>query len=126
MIQTILNLTGIGLDLLGFVILLREWWIAVFSEKAEMQFEEAMARQADFDAFTMKTANDDRMREHMERSAKMRSDHRIQQFRTERRAMLKSRRQLYFAAVMLILLGSVLQIIGSVPAEWLPLDMLGL
>ena len=120
MTQTILNLSGLGLDLLGFIILLREWWIAVFSEKAEMAFEEAMARQADFDAFSQGASTDERMREHMVRSAKMRADHRMQQFRAERRAMLSARKKLYVAAVILILIGTVCQILGSVPADWLP------
>jgi hypothetical protein len=125
MTQTILNLTGIALDFLGFVILLREWWITVFSERGELAFEEMMARQADFEAFALKNANNDRMRDHMERSAKMRADHRLQEFRNQRRAILAARKSLYVIAVVLIVLGSVCQFLGSVPADWLPFALPG-
>ncbi len=124
MTQTILNLTGIGLDLVGFIILLREWWITVFGEHAEIAFEEMMARQSDFDEFARQQAEGD-LKEHMIRSAKMRSDHRIQEFRRQRRDMLRARRSLYVIAVVLILLGSVAQFLGSVPVEWLPFTMPG-
>jgi len=125
MTQTILNLTGIGLDFLGFVILLREWWITVFSERAELAFEEMMARKADFEAFAQRSTGDERLRDHMERSAKMRSDHRLQEFRNQRRAMLNARKSLYVIAVVLIVLGSLCQFLGSVPADWLPFALPG-
>lgn len=124
MTQTLLNLAGIGLDFIGFVILLREWWIAVFSERAEMAFEEAMARQSDFDEFAMRSASGD-MKDHMIRSAKMRADHRIREFRTKRRAMLSTRRKLYFLAVVLIVTGFTAQLLGSIPADWLPFALPG-
>ena len=125
MTQTILNLTGIGLDLIGFVILLREWWITVFGEHAELAFEEMMARQSDFDEFATQQAKGD-LKEHMVRSARMRSDHRIQEFRRQRRDMLRARRSLYVIAVILIVLGSACQFLGSLPTEWLPFDLLAL
>lgn len=118
--RDMINLIGLGLDFAGFAILLREWWIAVFSQEADIAFEEKLQKQLELDAFAMQSATGN-MKEHMERSSKMRAGHAISQARAERRARLSARRKLYVTAAVLIVVGSLMQFAGSIPEAWLAL-----
>jgi len=44
MIQQWLTVAGIVLDFAGFMLLLREWWLAFFNEGRQMQFAEQLDR----------------------------------------------------------------------------------
>ncbi len=116
--QTWLTLIGIGLDFLGFCILLREWWIAMFSERAELLAEQRLEEQQRMSEFAMR-GTDGRMREHLEQSARMRTSHAVGEARGARRAALKSRRALFLLSTFLIITGTGLQFAGAVPANWI-------
>lgn len=115
--QTWLTLTGIGMDFLGFCILLREWWIAMFSERAELAADQRLEEQRRLSEFSMSSATGT-MREHMERSASVRERHSVEEARRVRRAALKSRRSLFVFSTVLIITGTGLQFAGAIPAAW--------
>lgn len=112
--QAWVTVVGLGLDFLGFMLLLREWWIAFLSERAMMAHEETLERAQKLRAFASQTANDT-MRQHMSRAGEMQDDMAIRRARDERRTALKSRRQWFVAAGVLIALGSILQLVGALP-----------
>lgn len=116
--QIWLTLTGIGLDFLGFCILLREWWIAMFSERSKLAIEQRLDEQERTDRMMQQQATGT-MRESMERSAQGRADHAVREARRARRAMLKSRRALFLLSTLLIITGTGLQFAGAVPATWI-------
>ncbi len=115
--QIWLTLTGIGMDFFGFCILLREWWIAMYSERAELAADQRLEEQRRFSEFGMKNV-EGHLREHMERSAKWREQNAINETRRGRRSALKSRRALFVIATVLIIVGTGLQFAGAVPATW--------
>ncbi len=116
--QTWLTLTGIGMDFIGFCILLREWWIAMYSEKYELAAEQRLEEQRRLSEFGMKNT-EGHLREHMERSAKWREQNAINEARRVRRQALKARRSLFLLATFLIIIGCGLQFAGAVPDSWL-------
>ena len=116
--QIWLTLIGIGLDFLGFCILLREWWIAMFSERSELAIEQRLDEQERTDRMTMQQATGT-MRESMERSARSRADHLVGEARRARRKTLKSRRSLFLLSTLLIITGTGLQFAGAVPSNWI-------
>ncbi len=116
--QIWLTLTGIGMDFFGFCILLREWWIAMYSERAELAADQRLEEQRRLSDFGMKDT-EGRMREHLERSAKWREQNAINETRKTRRTALRSRRALFLIATVLIIVGTALQFVGMVPASWI-------
>jgi UPF0716 family protein affecting phage T7 exclusion len=112
--QAWLTVLGLALDFLGFVLLLREWWIAFFSEKAQMAHEEALERQQKLRSFSAQHASDT-MREHLSRSGGMQDDMAIRKMRDERRATQAGRRRWFIAASLLVVLGFICQLLGALP-----------
>lgn len=112
--QAWLTVAGLGLDFLGFMLLLREWWIAFLSERAIMAHEENLERAQKLRAFASQTANDT-MRQHLSRAGEMQDDMAIRRARDERRGALKSRRRWFVASGVLITLGFLLQLAGALP-----------
>lgn len=112
--QAWLTVAGLVFDFLGFMLLLREWWIAFLSERAIMAHEENLERTQKLRAFASQTASDT-MRQHMTRAGEMQDDMAIRRARDERRGALKSRRRWFVAAGVLIALGFVFQLAGALP-----------
>ncbi len=112
--QASLTVLGLALDFLGFCLLLREWWIAFFSEHAQLAHEEALERQQKLRAFSAKHAGDG-MRGHLETAGQMQDDMTIRRAREERRNAMRGRRRWFIAASVLIVLGFVLQLAGALP-----------
>ena len=112
--QAWLSALGITLDFLGFVLLLREWWLAFFSEKAQMANEEALERQQKLRAFSAQHASES-MRGHLARTGEMQDDMAMRKMRDERRGAQAGRRRWFVAASVLITLGFVFQLLGAVP-----------
>jgi hypothetical protein len=112
--QAWLTVLGLSLDFLGFVLLLREWWIGFFSEKAQMAYEEALDRQQKLRNFASQTAND-AMRGHLARAGEMQDDMAMRKMRDERRQAQSGRRRWFIAASVLIVLGFVFQLLGALP-----------
>ncbi|NOT72871.1 MAG: hypothetical protein HOP09_16815 [Hyphomicrobium sp.] len=112
--QSWLTVIGLALDFLGFVLLLREWWIAFLSEKSLLAHEESLERQQKMRAFASQNANDT-MRTHITRAGEMQDDMAIRRARDERRAAQKGRRRWFMMASVLIVLGFVFQLAGALP-----------
>jgi len=112
--QAWLTVSGLVIDFLGFVLLLREWWIAFLSERSLMAHEENLERQQKMRAFASQNAND-AMRQHLSRAGEMQDDMAIRRARDERRSSLKGRRRWFIAAGVLITLGFLLQLAGALP-----------
>lgn len=112
--QAWLTVVGLGFDFLGFMLLLREWWIAFLSERAIMAHEENLERQQKLRAFASQNAND-AMRQHLSRAGEMQDDMAIRRARDERRGALHGRRRWFVAAGVLIALGFLFQLAGALP-----------
>lgn len=112
--QAWLTVIGLTLDLLGFVLLLREWWIAFLSERSLMAHEESLERQQKMRAFASQNTNDT-MRQHLARAGEMQDDVAIRRARDERRTAQRGRRAWFTAATFLIVLGFVFQLAGALP-----------
>lgn len=117
--QDWLTVAGLILDVLGFMLLLREWWIAFLSDAALMAHEEQLDRQRKLRAFAATTANDT-MRQHMTRAGEMQDDMAIRQARNDRRSAQASRRRWFMASGILIFAGFLLQLIGALPTGIFP------
>lgn len=113
-IQPALTMLGLAFDFSGFCLLLREWWIAFFSEHAQMAYEENLERQQRMRAFQAQLANDS-MKRHLATTGQMQDDMAINTMRQERRAALSTRRRWFIAATVLIVLGFLFQLAGAVP-----------
>ncbi|MGE0022585.1 MAG: hypothetical protein AB7S70_03015 [Hyphomicrobium sp.] len=116
MVQSWVSVAGIALDLAGFVLLLREWWLAFFHESAALDHQSRRAQEERFRQF-QRTSASDQMRSHLDTFARMQDE------MSERNAMsrhantLKARKGAFVLATLLIVTGSLLQLAGQVPAE---------
>lgn len=116
MLQNWLSVAGIGIDLLGFLLLLREWWLAFFHESATLDFQQRRAWEQSL-RHHQHTHASDQLRAHLDAS------HRIQDEMVERAARgrhietLRSRKRAFVLATVLIILGALLQLVGQLPAE---------
>ena len=112
--QAWLTVMGLALDFSGFCLLLREWWIAFFSEHAQMAHEEALERQQNLRAFSAKHAGDG-MRGHLETAGQMQDEMAIRRAREVKRNAMRGRQRWFIAASVLIVLGFLLQLAGALP-----------
>jgi hypothetical protein len=113
--QAWLTVAGLTLDFLGFCLLLREWWMAFFSEAAQLTYEEALERQQKLRAFASQNTNE-AMQRHYAVAGQMQDDMAIRRARDERRAAQSARRRWFVSATVLIVLGFLLQLAGALPA----------
>ncbi len=113
-LQPLLTLAGLTLDFLGFCLLLREWWIAFFSDQAMMAQEEALERQQKMRAFASQTASD-AMKRHMSVAGQMQDDMMLRQMRDGRRAAFAGRKRWFVTATIFVVLGFGLQVAGAIP-----------
>ena len=112
--QAWLTVSGLALDFLGFVLLLREWWIAFLSERALMAHEESLERQQKLRAFASQNTNE-AMRQHLARAGEMQDDMAVRRARDDRRHAQRGRRRWFVAASILIVAGFALQLAGALP-----------
>jgi hypothetical protein len=112
--QTWLTVLGLTLDFLGFCLLLREWWLAFFSEKSQMAYEEVLERQQKLRSFASQNASN-AMRGHLARAGEMQDDMAIRKMRDERRGIQAGRRRWFMAASVLVVLGFLCQLLGALP-----------
>jgi hypothetical protein len=112
MTQQWLTVLGLGLDFLGFMLLLREWWLAFFNENRQMQMAEQLDR-----ARAMRDMRSRSMggRNPFETLDRMQDESAIRNARTEHRSALTARRGVFLLATALIVSGFLLQIVGAVP-----------
>ncbi len=118
MTQQWLTVLGLGLDFLGFMLLLREWWLAFFNEGRQMQLAEQLDRaRALRDLRTRGMAGQNPF----ETLDRMSDESAIRKARGEHRTALMARRGVFLLATVLIVSGFVLQIVGAVPGCCPPL-----
>lgn len=114
LIQQWLTVAGLALDGLGFVLLLREWYLAFFSEGRQLDFEQQLERQRSLRAFSQKHSSD-AMRSHLDHSGRVMDEMAINRARAEHLAARSARRAAFLLASVLIALGFALQIAGAWP-----------
>ena len=112
MTQQWLTVLGLALDFLGFMLLLREWWLAFFNEGRQMQLAEQLDRMR---AMRNMIPRDPRERNPYESLERMQDENAIRRARTEHRAAMTARRGVFLLATALIVTGFVLQIVGAAP-----------
>jgi hypothetical protein len=100
-LQAWLTVAGLTLDFLGFCLLLREWWMAFFSESAQLAYDEALERQQKLRSFASQHASET-MKRHMETTGQMQDDMAIRRARDERRAAQAGRKRWFVSATVLI------------------------
>lgn len=106
MVQNWLSVAGIAIDLLGFVLLLREWWLAFFHETETA----ALAQRRGWERSIRHhhhTHVSEQLRGHLETSARIQDE----------MATLKSRKRAFVLATVLIVAGSLMQLAGQLPAD---------
>jgi hypothetical protein len=114
MSQTWVTVAGLGLDLLGFVLLLREWWLAFFHETAVLEAERRRAWERSL-RHHQTTHASDQLRSHLDASHRIHDEMAERAAQSRHEATLKSRKAMFVLATVLIVAGSVLQIIGALP-----------
>jgi hypothetical protein len=117
--QNWLSVAGIGIDLLGFLLLLREWWLAFFHESSTIEAE----RQQDWERSLRHQHQahvSDAMRSHLDTSARIHDEMRNRAAYNRHLATLRSRKSAFVVATVLIIVGGVLQLAGALPPGVLP------
>lgn len=112
--QQWLTVAGLGLDFIGFCLLLREWWLAFFNENRQLQMEENLERQRSMRHMTS-AHRDPTARNPFESLERMQDEAALRKARDAHRGALGARRAVFLAAAILIVLGFLLQLAGAVP-----------
>lgn len=112
MIQQWLTVVGIALDFAGFMLLLREWWLAFFNEGRQVQLAEQLDRVRAMRNMRPRAPAERNPYEQLDRFA---DDQAVRRAREEHRAALGARRGVFLLATALIVSGFVLQIAGAWP-----------
>ena len=112
MTQQWLTVVGLGLDFVGFMLLLREWWLAFFNESRQMRMAEQLDRMRATRNMFPRAPGERNPYESLER---VQDEQAIRTARTEHRAAMAARRGVFLLATVLIVSGFVLQIAGAWP-----------
>jgi hypothetical protein len=112
MTQQWLTVLGLALDFFGFMLLLREWWLAFFNEARQMQLAEQFDRMRAMRNMRPRAPGERNPFEQLER---MQDDNATRQARAEHRTAMAARRGVFLLATALIVVGFVLQIVGAWP-----------
>lgn len=115
-IQSWMSVAGISLDLVGFLLLLREWWLAFFHESATLEFAQRHAWQQSL-RHHQHTHASEHLRTHLDASHRIHDDMVERSARARHVATLRSRKGAFVVATVLIVAGSLLQLAGQLPAE---------
>jgi len=114
MYQNWITVAGLGLDLLGFVLLLREWWLAFFHEAAMLEADRRRAWERSL-RHTQRTHASEQLRTHFDTTARIHDEMAERGAQSRLEATLRSRKRMFVTATVLIVGGSVLQILGALP-----------
>jgi hypothetical protein len=116
MVQNWLSVAGIAIDLAGFLLLLREWWLAFFHESATLDLQHQRAHDQRMRHFQRASASD-QVRSHLENFSRM-QDEMIERGALGRHAAtLRSRKRVFVLATVLIVIGALLQLAGQIPPD---------
>jgi hypothetical protein len=112
MTQQWLTVLGLALDFAGFMMLLREWWLAFFNENRQMQLAEQLDRVRAIRGIRPRAPGERNPFEQLER---MQDESAVRNARAEHYAALTARRGAFLVATGLIVLGFLLQLAGAWP-----------
>jgi hypothetical protein len=112
MTQQWLTTLGITLDFAGFMLLLREWWLAFFNEERQLVMAEQLERMRALRNMRPRQPGDPNPFEAIER---MQDENAILKARTAHRSALAARRATFLISTTLIVVGFILQIVGAWP-----------
>jgi hypothetical protein len=112
MTQQWLSVLGLGLDFAGFMMLLREWWLAFFNEARQIEMEEQFERAR---ALRNLRPTAPGQRNPFETLERVQDEAALRKARTTHRAAMAARKGTFVLATTLIVLGFVLQIAGAWP-----------
>ena len=112
MTQQWLNTVGIALDFAGFMLLLREWWLAFFNEERQVAMEEQLERMRALRNIRPRAPGEHNPYETLER---MQDEQAIRKARSIHRAAMSARRATFLISTALIVVGFVLQMLGAWP-----------
>jgi hypothetical protein len=114
MLQDWLQVAGIGIDLLGFVLLLREWWLAFFHESQSLAAAQQRAWEQSL-RHQHRTHASDQLRAHLDASARIQDEMAARAAWERHLATLRSRKRAFTLATVLIVAGALLQLVGTLP-----------
>ncbi len=119
MTQQWLTVGGLALDFLGFMLLLREWWLAFFNEGRQLEMEERLERMRAMRNLRPLNPGERNPWESLER---VQDEQAIRKARSVHRTAMAARKGTFLLAALLIIAGFVLQIAGAWPgccAPWI-------
>src|SRR5262245_38690787 len=102
MTQQWLTTLGIAVDFAGFMLLLREWWLAFFNEGRQMQMAEQLDRARSLRTLRPAMPGERNPYESLDRFA---DEQAVRKARSEHKAALAARRGVFLLATGLIVLG---------------------
>jgi hypothetical protein len=112
MTQQWLTTLGIALDFAGFMLLLREWWLAFFNEERQIAMEEQLERMRAIRNLRMHKPGENNPYETIDR---MQDEQAIRKARAIHRSAMTARRGTFLISTALIVLGFLLQVVGAWP-----------
>jgi len=112
MTQQWITVLGLALDFAGFMLLLREWWLAFFNEGRQIAMEEQLERMRAMRTLIPREPGERNPYESLER---VQDEQAIRKARGAHRAAMAARRWTFLLAMAMIALGFVLQIAGAWP-----------
>jgi hypothetical protein len=118
MTQQWLTVLGLALDFLGFMMLLREWWLAFFNEGRQIEMEEQLERAR---ALRNLRPTAPGQRNPFETLERVQDEAALRKARTAHRAAMAARKGTFLFATLLIIVGFVLQLVGAWPGCCQPL-----
>jgi len=112
MTQQWLAVVGLALDFAGFMLLLREWWLAFFNEDRQLQMDEQLERMRALRNLRPVPPSQSNPYERIER---VQDEQAIRTARNLHRAAMAARKATFAFATTLIVLGFALQVAGTWP-----------
>jgi hypothetical protein len=111
MLQSWLTVAGLTLDFAGFALLLREWWLAFFSEGRQIEAEEQMERMRHLRSLRPPSSGTDPFAA----LHKIQDDAALRSARLAHKSAMAARRSVFLTAALLIAAGFVVQLAGAWP-----------
>jgi len=115
--QQWITVVGLALDTSGFLLLLREWWLAFFNEARQIAMEEQFERVR---ALRRLRATPPGQTNPFEAIERMQDDSAIRTGRNAHRTAMAARKGTFIMATLLIIIGFGLQIAGAWPGCFPP------
>lgn len=112
MTQQWLTVLGLALDFAGFALLLREWWLAFFNESRQLEMAEQLERMRAMRTLIPRNPGERNPYESLERAQ---DEQAIRRARSEHRQAMAARKRMFTLAIVLVVLGFSLQLVGAWP-----------